>query len=207
MSRRLVLLRHGQTDWNAIGRGQGHSDVELNGIGHDQAVRVAPAVAAYRPAQVWSSDLARARQTAAYVAKECGLDPVMDTRFREFDLGQRTGLTMDEYADRFPVEYADFRAGHFTAVPGGETATEVVLRFRAGLEDLLAALGAGETGVVVSHGAALKVAVIDLLGWPADLASGLRGLDNCGWVVLDELEDGGRFRLAAYNLTAPPSAL
>ncbi|QIX27379.1 histidine phosphatase family protein [Nocardioides sp. JQ2195] len=202
MSRRLVLLRHGQTDWNAIGRGQGHADVEINDLGHDQAAAVGPVIAAYAPSMLWSSDLARARQTATYVGKECGLEPQLDARFREFDLGERTGLTMAEYAEQFPAEYADFRAGHFTAVPGGETSTEVALRFRAGLDDVVGALAAGETGVVVSHGAALKVATISLLGWPADHASGFQGLDNCGWVVLDELVEGGRFRLAAWNLTA-----
>lgn len=217
MSRRLVLLRHGQTDWNAIGRGQGHADVEINDVGHDQAAAMAPSVAAYRPAGLWSSDLARARQTATYVGKECGLEPRLDARFREFDLGGRTGLTMAEYAERFPSEYADFRAGLFTAVPGGETSEQVAGRFGAGLADVITALGPDDTGVVVSHGAALKVAVIALLGWPAALSSGLQGLDNCGWVVLDELDDlnaldgpngrngkePGRFRLAAYNLTPP----
>ncbi|KRF15407.1 hypothetical protein ASG90_11945 [Nocardioides sp. Soil797] len=210
MSRRLVLLRHGQTDWNAIGRGQGHADVEINDLGHDQAAAAAPVIAAYEPSALWTSDLARARQTAAYVAKECGLETVLDARFREFDLGQRTGLTMAEYAETFPAEYADFRAGHFTAVPGGETSEDVSRRFTAGLRDVVTALSPGETGVVVSHGAALKVATIALLGWPVGHSTGFQGLDNCGWVVLDELEDltdlrvdQGNFRLAAWNLTAP----
>ncbi|MDN5896103.1 MAG: histidine phosphatase family protein [Nocardioides sp.] len=200
--RRLILLRHGRTAWNVIGRGQGHTDVELDGIGHEQAAAAAPVVAAYQPSMLWSSDLARARQTTAYVAKETGLDPRFDERFREFDLGQRTGLTMEEYAEQFPVEYADFTAGRFTAVPGGETVEELSRRFGSGLADLLISLAAGETGLLVTHGAALKVAIMHLLGWPGDHGSGLQGLDNCGWVLLDELHDGGRFRLSAYNLTA-----
>lgn len=202
MSRRLVLLRHGQTDWNAIGRGQGHADVEINDLGHDQASAAAPLVAAYRPSVVWSSDLARARQTASYVGKECGLEPRLDARLREFDLGERTGLTMAQFADAFPNEYAEFVTGQHPAVPGAETTDQVVARFEAALGEVVAALAPGESAVVVAHGAALKVATTALLGWPAALGSGLKGLENCGWVVLDELDDTGRFRLAAWNLTA-----
>lgn len=201
MSRRLVLLRHGQTAWNLEGRAQGHTDVELDDTGHRQAATVAPLLASYRPSLLYCSDLARARQSAAYVGKECGLDLVLDARLREFDLGERTGLTMAEYAEQFPAGYADFRAGHVSAVRGGETTEGVATRFGAALSDVLAALGPGETGVVVAHGAALKVGVVLLLGWSADHAAGLQTLANCGWVVLDELHDGGRFRLAAYNVT------
>lgn len=199
-----MLLRHGETDWNVIGRGQGHADVPLNDRGHDQAAAVAPAMAAYGPSLLWSSDLARAAETAAYVAKECALEPVLEPRLREFDLGERTGLTMPEYAERFPVEYADFQRGLFTAVPGGETTDDVVARFSEALAAMVGALGAGETGLVVTHGAALKTALVSLLGWPADHGASLQGVSNCGWAVLDELEPGGRFRLSGYNLTASP---
>ena len=68
-SRTLVLLRHGQTAWNLEHRAQGHSDVELDDTGHAQAAAVAPYVAGLAPALLWSSDLARARQTAEYITK------------------------------------------------------------------------------------------------------------------------------------------
>ncbi|HEY3015983.1 MAG TPA: histidine phosphatase family protein [Nocardioides sp.] len=205
--RRLVLLRHGRTAWNLLGRGQGHSDVELDEVGHLQAKRVAPYVAAYQPALLWSSDLLRAARTAEYVAEASGLTPRPDPRLREYSLGERTGLTMDQYAARFPTEYAEFRAGRFSAVPGGETTADVLARFRPALDEIDDQLAPGETGVVVSHGAALKVALLDFLGWPATADTGLRGLDNCGWIELtaDDPEPGARehWRLAAYNLTAP----
>ncbi len=200
--RRLVLLRHGQTAWNAIGRGQGHSDVELDETGRSQSQLAAPAIAAYRPSLLWSSDLARCRQTAAAVAEKCGLDPVYDARLREFDLGERTGLTMAEFEEQYPQEYAAFRAGHMLAVHGGEGVDEVAARMQTALSELLAALGPGETAVAVSHGGALKVAVGRLLGWPAEAAGSLHGLANCGWVVLDEVPESGQLRLSAYNLTA-----
>lgn len=200
--RRLVLLRHGQTSWNAIGRAQGHTDTELDELGHRQSSLAAPLVAAYQPVALWSSDLTRARQTTEYLAKECGLEPVYDARLREFDVGERTGLTMAEFADRFPDEHAAFREGTFRAVPGGESVADVAIRTSEVLAELLAGLAPGECAVIVSHGAALKVALTTLLGWPAEAGAALHGLDNCGWVVLDEVADGGRFRLTAYNLSA-----
>ena len=200
--RRLVLVRHGQTAWNAEGRGQGHRDVELDVVGHEQSRAAAPFLAGFEPSRLWSSDLSRCRQTTAYVAKETGLDPVFDARLREYDLGARTGLTMPEFEEQYPDEYAVFRDGHFEAVPGGESTVQVAERMGQVLAEVLAGLGAGETAMVVTHGAALKVAVVTLLGWPVELAAGLHGLANGACVILEELTDGGRLRLAAYNLHA-----
>jgi probable phosphoglycerate mutase len=201
--RRLVLVRHGQTAWNAVGRGQGHHDVELDELGHEQSAVAAPFLAGFAPASLWSSDLARCRETTAYVAKETGLDPIYDTRLREYDLGARTGLTMEEFASEFPDEYAAYRDGRFEAVPGGEAPAQVEARMRSVLGEALAGVGAGETALVVSHGAALKVAIVSMLGWPAELGSGLQGLSNGSCAVLEEISSGGRLRLTAYNLALP----
>lgn len=202
-SRRLVLLRHGRTAWNAARRVQGQTDVELDDTGHRQAAAVAPLIAAMRPAALWSSDSARARQTAAYVAKETGLDATYDARLREYFLAERQGLTHDEYAALAPEEFATFRSGDFDVVPGGEKAAQVAGRVTAALCELLASIAPGETAVAVSHGAAIRVAVPALLGWPVPRRSSLHGVDNCAWVELDEAKPGGRLRLIAYNRTAP----
>ena len=199
--RRLVLLRHGRTAWNHERRAQGHTDVALDEVGHTQAAAAAPAIATLAPVALWTSDLARARQTAAYVEQETGLTAVADPRLREYDLGERTGMTMPEYAVSFPDEYAAFRQGRYEVVPGGESTAVVVDRVTAVLREALAGLGPGECGVVVSHGGALKVSLVDLLGWPSELAATVRGLDNCGWAVLEDSGDGGALRLAAYNRT------
>jgi probable phosphoglycerate mutase len=200
--RRLVLLRHGQTAWNAERRGQGHADVELDDTGHGQARTVAPYVAAMRPVLLWSSDLARARQTAEYAAKETDLELRLDGRLREYDLGERTGLTMAEYAAAHPDEYREFRAGRYDVVPGGETTPQVVARVTACIREAVAALEPGECGVLVGHGGALKVSVLALLGWPDGAAATLQALDNCGWAELHDSGVGGRLRLAAYNRIA-----
>lgn len=201
--RSLVLLRHGQTAWNAERRAQGHSDVDLDDLGRAQAAAVAPYVAALAPTLLWSSDLARASRTAEHVAAAASLELRLDPRLREFDLGERTGTTMDEFAAAHPEEYREFRAGRYDVVPGGESRSEVAARVVACVHEALAALEPGGVGVLVSHGGALKVSVLELLGWPEAAAAGLQALDNCGWAVLSDSGVGGALRLEAWNRRAP----
>jgi glucosyl-3-phosphoglycerate phosphatase len=204
VSRRLLLLRHGRTAWNESGRAQGHADIELDDTGHAQAAAAAHQIAALGPSALWASDLARARQTADHLAAACGLPVSCDARLREFDVGERQGLTLDEFAERHPDEYAAWVKGDgLLPVKGGETAEDVERRMVPVLRECLDSLDPGGTGVVVTHGAAMKVAVAGLLGWPQGLTSSLKGVDNCAWLVLEEIEHGGRLRLAAYNQKAP----
>lgn len=201
--RRLVLLRHGQTAWNKAQRVQGQLDAELDDTGHRQAAEVAPLIAAMAPVALWSSDSVRARATAAYVAKETGLDPSYDARLREYYLADRQGLTHAEYAALAPEEFAEFRLGDFDVVPGGERASEVAARMSAALGELLASVAPGDTAVAVSHGAAIRDAVPALLGWEAERRAALHGIDNCAWVELDQHQPGEPLRLLAYNRVAP----
>lgn len=203
--RRLVVLRHGRTAWNAVGRAQGHADVELDELGHEQAAAAAPYLASLDPVALWTSDLARARQTCAHVEKATGLVAAEDPRLREYDVGSRQGLTMPEFAERFPDEYAAWvRGDDLLRLPGAENAADVEARMLPALRACLDSLAAGQTGVVVTHGACLKVGVVALLGWPRALAPSLRGIDNCAWVTLEELELGGRLRLVGYNESVRP---
>ena len=201
----LVLLRHGRTAWNHAGRAQGHADVALDEVGLAQAKAVARVLAARGPVALWTSDLDRAHATAVHVAAEAGLEPVLDARLREFDVGpNRAGLTALEYAAAHPVEHAALAAGDVGSVPGRETDGDVLSRFLPALTSYAAALGEGDTGIVVSHGAALRLAVPVFLGWPAEGAPALGGLANCGWAVLEHSAstwDGGRrrWRLATWN--------
>jgi probable phosphoglycerate mutase len=204
VSRRLVLLRHGRTAWNESGRAQGHADIELDETGHVQAAAAARQLAGLGPSALWSSDLARARQTAGYLASACGLDVSCDARLREFDVGERQGLTLGEFSELYPDEYAAWVGGAgMVPVKGGEDADDVESRILPALQECLGSLGRGECGVVVGHGASIKVAVAGLLDWPQQLTASLKGLDNCAWVTVEEIEHGGRLRLAAYNQKAP----
>ena len=200
--RRLVLLRHGRTAHNHTRRIQGQLDVDLDDVGRAQAVAVAPVMAALAPDVVWCSDLARTRQTADPVLAACGLPAAYDARLREFHLGERQGLSHEEYHALAPVEFARFHQGDFDVVPGGESTPQVRGRMVEALRELLDAVEPGGTALAVSHGAAIRVATVALLGWPAEAIHSLRGVDNCGWVELLEQPEAGRLRLLAYNRTA-----
>ena len=203
MTRRLVLLRHGQTAWNLEERSQGHADISLDEAGHAQAAAAAPHLAALEPVRLWSSDLARARETAAYVADATGLVVGTDARLREYDVGVRSGLTRAEFAERHPREHAAWLAhDESLLVEGEESSAQVRARLLPALTDCLHALASGQTGIVVTHGACLKVGLGALLGWPQETSRTLRGMDNCGWTVVGEHDVQGGLRLVSYNETA-----
>jgi broad specificity phosphatase PhoE len=202
--RSLLLLRHGQTAWNLERRIQGQTDASLDETGHAQSRAVAKEIAALRPALVWTSDLSRARDTAAYVGEACGLEVVTDPRLREYHLGSVQGRTHAEIAETDPEAFARFRRGDYEAADGESTA-EVGARVSAALRDLLDATPPGRLAVAVAHGAAIRVGLAEAVGWGAMLGLTLAGLGNCCWAVLTEVEPDGRLRLSAYNREAPDS--
>jgi probable phosphoglycerate mutase len=174
--------------------------VPLNAVGRAQAATVAPVLAELEPTRLWSSDLARALETAEHIAVATGLAIEPDARLREYDVGMRSGLTRAEFAAMFPEEYAAWLANDDSLlVPGEESSAQVHDRVVPALGECLAQLSWGETGIVVMHGACLKVGVMGLLGWPWRLASSLQGPENCGYCVLSEHGDRGRLRLTSYN--------
>jgi probable phosphoglycerate mutase len=206
-ARTLVLVRHGETDWNLSGRAQGHTDIPLNDTGRAQARSVARVLAAYDPVRLWSSDLARARETADAVAVRTGLTVELDRRLREYDVGERSGLTLEEAAERFPEELAAYRAGRSPSlVPGEETIEQVRDRVVPALFDCFAALSAGETGVVVMHGACLRVGLMGVVGWPWEQARALVSIENGAYCVLTYGDAHDRVRLASYNEKAQRSS-
>src|SRR3954468_18721795 len=97
---RVVLLRHGRTEWNATGRFQGQMDSPLDGIGRAQAEAAAVAVAPMRPDAIVTSDLSPHRDPAGAVSAEAGIEPVEDPRLREIFLGSWQGLTRAEAREK-----------------------------------------------------------------------------------------------------------
>jgi len=198
--RTLVLVRHGETDWNLTGRAQGHADVPLNATGREQAAAVAGALAGLGAVRLWSSDLARARQTASAIAEVTGLRVECDPRLREYDVGERSGLTPAEAAERFPEAYAASTAGTSAAlVPGEETTERVRDRVVPALLDCFDGLGPGETGIAVLHGACLRVGLMGVIGWPWEQARTLQGIENGACCVLTQHPATGWVRLVSYN--------
>jgi broad specificity phosphatase PhoE len=204
--KRLVLVRHGRTEWNRVGRAQGHADVPLDELGLEQAATAARQLASYQPAFLWSSDLTRARQTAAAISALTGHDVVLDKRLREYDVGIRQGLTFDEFAERFPDVFAQWQSGEITRLPGWESDDEVEQRMTAVLNDAADALGPGETGIVVGHGAALKTGILSFFGAPPQLRDMIAGMANCAWAVLEQHPDRG-WQMMDYNARTLPEQL
>ncbi len=199
--RRLVLVRHGQTAWNVQGRAQGHADVGLDEVGRSQAEAMAPVLAELEPALLTSSDLTRARETAAFLEKATGLSAIEDPRLREYDVGERTGMTREEFAAHLGVDASMSWDVHaHVDVPGAETAEDVAARIVPAVREALDRLEAGETALVVTHGASLRIALVGLLGWPVEGADSLETVSNCAWATVVE-HAAGRLRLASYNTT------
>ncbi len=192
-------MRHGRTAWNAEGRAQGHADVSLDDTGRREAEAMADVLAERGPALLVSSDLARARETAAFLEKATGLTAVEDARLREYDLGERTGLTREEFGARLGDDVEGWSDPHgHVVVPGAETHEDVAVRVVPALREVLDALGPDETALVVLHGAALRVGLVGLLGWPIETAEAIESMHNCAWAELAE-HDAGRLRLSTYN--------
>lgn len=155
---RLLLLRHGQSIWNAEERWQGWADPPLSPLGVRQAAAAARWLAGSGEpfAVVACSDLVRARRTAEIVAEGLGLAPVaVDPGLRERDVGDWTGLTTAEIARRWPEELVAWRAGRSQSTPGGEAEPAFVARLLAGLARLAAGPATGPA-VVVTHGGAIR---------------------------------------------------
>jgi len=150
----LLLARHGETDWNLAHRVQGHTDVPLNPAGLEQARALAERLAGERLVSVYSSDLVRARETAAAVARAQAVEVTVDPRLREKNFGSWEGLTDVEIVARFP----DAVRGRWG---DGETTEAVAERVIAVLERIRASHSAGPV-LVVSHGGPLR-AILDHL--------------------------------------------
>jgi len=160
---RLLLIRHGQTPWNADGRWQGHGNPSLTEEGLAQASQLAHALAEQRqrwrriepPEKTWtrilSSDLERARQTAEALAVHLGLPLDFDQRLRELDVGGWSGLTREEIARRDPETLRRFETGEPMVRPGGgESRVEIRERTHALVSDL-ADRCSGDRIILVTH--------------------------------------------------------
>lgn len=152
---RLVLVRHGETAWNRETRIQGHTDIPLSDLGLWQAEQVGRALADEGLDALYSSDLARAADTARAVARHTGLPLVLDEALRERHFGHLEGLTHDEILGRFPEDGHRWRARDPSWGPrGGETLTDFHERV-LGAARRLANRHLGQTIALVAHGGVL----------------------------------------------------
>lgn len=201
----FTFIRHGETDWNRQQRFQGQIDVPLNAAGHSQAARLAARLAASPPDLLFSSDLLRARETAAPLAGAWGMAAAPLPGLREQSFGVLEGLDVPTIKARHPdlwaqwlVHRADF------ALPGGESLRQFHERVMAAVR-LLAAAHAGRHLTVVTHGG-----VLDML-WRSAKGLSLDGLRDCAIpnTGINRLHwQDGRLQILSWaddsHLAAPP---
>jgi broad specificity phosphatase PhoE len=166
MTTRVLLIRHGETDWNATGRWQGRAPVPLNDCGLEQARLLGCYLAAHDPHidVIYSSDLVRAMQTAEVVAAPLQLAVRPEPRLREVDLGDWQGLTRAEIEAWDGERYAVYVTGQGASpAPNGESWKQVKTRGRSAFDDL-ADRHAGRTIALVSHGGTVGRIIESLFG-------------------------------------------
>ncbi|WP_026184592.1 bifunctional RNase H/acid phosphatase [Salinispora vitiensis] len=189
---RLVLVRHGATEYTEQRRYSGRVDVPLSDLGRAQAEATADRVAALAPsaAVVVSSPLSRCRHTAGAIAAALGGKPVRDNNdLVECDFGAWEGRTFAEVRERWPGEMDAWLAATTVAPPGGESFADVATRSQRVVDELRKAYP-GQTVVVVSHVAPIKLILRDALGGGDTLLYRLL-LDAAGISVVDLWSDGG----------------
>ena len=163
---RLLLGRHGETDWNRQGRWQGHADDGLNDAGRAQAGALAQRIADLGPTALYSSDLGRTWDTAMTVAAATGLTPEAVPGVREVDVGEWTGFTRAEVEARYPERYQNYQRDTGTGYPGGETFAELKRRSLSAVDRLCAGRREGDVIVIVCHGGTIRALVSEALGLP-----------------------------------------
>jgi probable phosphoglycerate mutase len=196
---RVVLVRHGVTDWNREGRFQGHLDPPLGETGRHEAHLVAERLAAddgLRPARIVSSTLGRAMETARAIGVACGVTVERDERLIEIGQGEWEGRTHAELEVADAERYAAWRtATGVRRPPGGELIDHAARRVRA----VLAELDANDRWplCVVSHGGTLRLVADALLGL-RDVDARAFDVDNAS-VSVAARDDGDAWRLERWN--------
>jgi broad specificity phosphatase PhoE len=198
MPTRLLLVRHGATQLTSENRFSGSVGVELSDEGREQVRRLALRLRADKIAAVYCSPLSRAVETAAILSEPHGLEPIRRPGLQEISHGRWEGLTRQEVEERFPGEYESWESDPFTFAPvGGESGVAVLARALPVIREIVVA-HAGQSILVASHKATLRLVLSSLLGFDA---RGYRDrLDQspaCLNVV--EFKDPVRARLMLFN--------
>ena len=196
---KIILVRHGQTEWNRVERFRGRADVPLNEIGLAQAEATARAVATRCTAEaVYSSPLSRAMRTAAAIARRLSVEVETDSSLVDIDYGAWQGLSPDDVRSRWPgLLSAWYRSPHTVRIPGGGSLDEVRTRCTEALRRAVERHVDG-CAVLVSHTVVNRVLILSVLGLGNDSFWHLRQ-DTC---AINEIHwEGGAFVLASMNDT------
>lgn len=191
---RIVLVRHGQTEWNRHDRFRGHIDVGLNATGTRQAAEAGATIARrYHVSAIYSSPLSRAASTAAEIGRATEIPITTLAAITDFSYGEWEGKTPEEVAVAYPDAFRLWNERpHLAQLPGGESLEQLRDRACTAIEEL-AASRAGQTIVVVTHRMVAKVLACHFLGlpnsrvWNLEMATASISLfekRDAGWVTL-----------------------
>ncbi len=201
--RRVVLWRHGRTEWNDSRRFQGQTDVALDAVGREQAAVAAVQLATLKPQLIVASDLSRAADTAQALADLVQLPVRRTPALRETHGGSWEGQFADDLkADQ---QYVAWLAGGDVAAGGAETRSQVGDRGVAAVREVVAELEAGGLAVVASHGGTIRSVIGRMLNLPVEHWRVFGGLANCCWSVLEEGRTG--WRLVEHNAGSLPQVV
>ena len=156
---RLLFVRHGETDWNLEKRYQGRSDLSLNETGRRQAAEVAEKLLNNSVRSIYSSTLARAKETADIIGERLNLPVYEDERLVELDFGRWEGLTFTEIYDAYRQEFSDWYESPFhVTTPDGESLSQLLNRVLPAVQALNQRHSGhpSDTVVIVTHGAVIK---------------------------------------------------
>jgi broad specificity phosphatase PhoE len=151
---KLYLARHGESDWNAANRFQGHSDRPLTELGRKQAHALADLVAGESVEAIYSSPLERALETARIVGARTGLDVTTRDDLREVDTGSWSGLSRAEVKERFPEGFERWISGG-AGWEDGESYDQMAARVLEALREIAAAHPESRV-LIVSHGGPIR---------------------------------------------------
>lgn len=195
---RLLLVRHGQSVWNAEGRWQGQADPPLSPLGEEQAAQAGGHLGGQTFSGVFASDLVRARHTAEILAAAIGHSEVaVDSGLREFDVGEWCGFTRPEIEARWPGMIAEWTTGSIPSPPGGEDREAFTKRAMDTVSNLAMRAAAGDRLLVVTHGGLIRAVVRGLGGQP-------RPVPNLnGWLFEFDLEAGSIQAIQPVDLLDP----
>ena len=196
---RLLLVRHGETPWNAEGRIQGHSDVGLSEKGKEQASMIASRLANVRIDAAYSSDLVRCQDTAKVILERHNIPLQTTPELRERFYGVFEGLTMAERQTHFPELFAASVINDLDFAPTDGESPRETLRRMTPVMDQIRNSHANETALIVGHGGSLRAAIISLMALPAESTWSFV-MGNCSLSVFDTYPDNTVMLL--YNDTS-----
>ena len=197
---KFILVRHGETEWNKLGRFQGHQDIKLNERGLAQARETAKAAAGWGHSAIYTSPLIRTVQVAEEIARVTPVPVSKQPGLKELSLGDLEGVTGEEMREGWPEVFSAWRsAPEKVSMPGGESLAQLRKRAWQVILDIEQKHAGEETVLVVSHNFAIRSIVGELLGAPLEHFH--RMSLSLASVCTFDSDDRGR-RLTSYNSTS-----